>query len=130
MDVKLFEELVTKHIVKKGTEMLVEHEFLGLNIRSKLKVESATKEKVWGFAQVSRQKKPVYISVGLDHVLEIESMEPERLALAYEIDLSRPPKKIDPVTGEPVRRGRKSFEYKRLQEEMKLKALEYQEPKP
>lgn len=57
-------------------------------------------------------------------VMTIEDMTIERIAESYEVDLKgKPlPAKIDPITGEPVRRGRKTKEYHKLKKEIEKNA--------
>lgn len=57
-----------------------------------------------------------YISVSADDILTIDGMAPDRLAGIYGIkpDGSKKKQKIDPITGLPVRRGRKTNKVKEI----------------
>lgn len=118
MNKNLFLKLIEKNILTKDT--VIEARHTG-NLLAGISTQKIVGEFIFenftnDYVFLKKVNSTVIIKVSLDDILKVDGMDPTRLAGIYGIkpDGSKKKEKIDPITGLPVRRGRKTNKVKEI----------------
>ena len=118
MNINLFNTLYNKNILSQSTVITGYYpaRMLGGITTTKLVGTFNFVKYVGNKVTIKRVNTNEFYIISVDDIMEIDGMDPSRLASIYGIkaDGTKKKEKIDPITGLPVRRGRKTNKVKEL----------------